>query len=433
MEQDLEIPSTLFAPPVKGSITVLAKSQIGFMSMFALPLFRSVSEIMPEMQFAVDQMESNKKVWEGKLVDAEHAEKSKQDVEEMSGVPSLNQTTTDEQPHVSENVGSPSSNMPQFITTDSDAEAAQIEPTSQEALQPNFDTRTDIFIAGGTHTYDPSRRSSLGSPHSRRSSLANSLANASSPERASRRSSGAFPSTANQQFQPLGHSRPSSMTVPSSQLHLAFDPAIPRKSFDTDLEAAGASDRRRSNNSIVAVVVTSSSSSTIQEGPKHDKDRHSNEGRSTPTTTHHSSNGSTNHSRYSKRHSSVLSEDNRYSQATNFTTNVPYSPSTQATSLLSLASKEDDSMNGSSSQAHSSSLSLGPHGGYKTGFVAGLDGNSGDERMGAKGYPLPNGGEDPNFGNGTSISETVRKLSKRPSRFRLGWWKKGRRSSDRSE
>ncbi|CUS06672.1 unnamed protein product, partial [Tuber aestivum] len=67
MESDLGIPSSLVAPPVTGSVLALAKSQVGFMTLFALPLFVSLSEVMPEMQFSVDVLTENKAMWQAEI------------------------------------------------------------------------------------------------------------------------------------------------------------------------------------------------------------------------------------------------------------------------------------------------------------------------------------------------------------------------------
>ncbi|RFU23611.1 hypothetical protein B7463_g12727, partial [Scytalidium lignicola] len=66
MEVDLCIPTALFAPPVR-EIIELGKSQIGFMNMFAIPLFQCVTYVMPHMAFCVDELLKNKSAWESKI------------------------------------------------------------------------------------------------------------------------------------------------------------------------------------------------------------------------------------------------------------------------------------------------------------------------------------------------------------------------------
>ena len=45
----------------------MGESQIGFMNIFARPLFQNVTEILPAMQFSVDELKNNKSIWEGKI------------------------------------------------------------------------------------------------------------------------------------------------------------------------------------------------------------------------------------------------------------------------------------------------------------------------------------------------------------------------------
>ncbi|RDA86748.1 hypothetical protein CP532_4178 [Ophiocordyceps camponoti-leonardi (nom. inval.)] len=68
MENDLKIKSSLLAPPKK-DMASLAKAQLGFMNMFAIPLFQGVADIIPAMQYTVDELEINKKLFEQKLDD----------------------------------------------------------------------------------------------------------------------------------------------------------------------------------------------------------------------------------------------------------------------------------------------------------------------------------------------------------------------------
>ncbi|KAL7779114.1 hypothetical protein CFE70_008617 [Pyrenophora teres f. teres 0-1] len=73
MEQELEMPSCLFGgPPVREDVIKLGESQIGFMNIFARPLFEAVADILPAMRFAVDEMLINKDIWEKKIHDERH-------------------------------------------------------------------------------------------------------------------------------------------------------------------------------------------------------------------------------------------------------------------------------------------------------------------------------------------------------------------------
>ncbi|KAI4653725.1 hypothetical protein J4E93_001492 [Alternaria ventricosa] len=77
MEEELAMPSCLFGgPPVREDVIKLGESQIGFMNIFARPLFEAVTDILPAMRFAVDEILTNKGVWESKI-DEERQRKRK--------------------------------------------------------------------------------------------------------------------------------------------------------------------------------------------------------------------------------------------------------------------------------------------------------------------------------------------------------------------
>lgn len=62
MEAELEIKTTLMAPPPKEFVE-LAQSQLNFMNLFAIPLFQGVADIIPSMQYTVDELERNKQIF----------------------------------------------------------------------------------------------------------------------------------------------------------------------------------------------------------------------------------------------------------------------------------------------------------------------------------------------------------------------------------
>jgi len=71
MEKDLGIPSSLVAAPMMGNILALAKSQTGFMSLFAIPLFKSCAEVMPALGFTVEELSLNIQKWTLTIKDCE--------------------------------------------------------------------------------------------------------------------------------------------------------------------------------------------------------------------------------------------------------------------------------------------------------------------------------------------------------------------------
>jgi hypothetical protein len=78
MEQELDMPSCLFGgPPARDDIIKLGESQIGFMNIFAMPLFEAVTDILPAMRFAVDEILANKAVWEKKIGDERQRKREK--------------------------------------------------------------------------------------------------------------------------------------------------------------------------------------------------------------------------------------------------------------------------------------------------------------------------------------------------------------------
>lgn len=66
MEDELEIRSSLMAAPKK-DILSLSNAQLGFMNMFAIPLFQGVAEIMPGMEYTVGELHANIKLFEIKV------------------------------------------------------------------------------------------------------------------------------------------------------------------------------------------------------------------------------------------------------------------------------------------------------------------------------------------------------------------------------
>ncbi|KAI1078422.1 HD-domain/PDEase-like protein [Whalleya microplaca] len=66
METEIGIVSSLIAPPKKDFMS-LATAQLGFMNMFAIPLFQGVADVLPAMRYTVDELEANKVLFETTL------------------------------------------------------------------------------------------------------------------------------------------------------------------------------------------------------------------------------------------------------------------------------------------------------------------------------------------------------------------------------
>ena len=63
MEDQLAIKSSLVAQPKKDTVS-LFRAQLGFMNLFAIPLFQGIASVMPTMQYCVDELETNKALFE---------------------------------------------------------------------------------------------------------------------------------------------------------------------------------------------------------------------------------------------------------------------------------------------------------------------------------------------------------------------------------
>lgn len=70
LELELEIPTCLFGgPPDENDLLAAAQSQKGFMNLFGFPLFKGISEVMPNISCTLSELQHNKEVWERRIVD----------------------------------------------------------------------------------------------------------------------------------------------------------------------------------------------------------------------------------------------------------------------------------------------------------------------------------------------------------------------------
>jgi hypothetical protein len=146
MEQELQMPSCLFGgPPVRDDIIKLGESQIGFMNIFARPLFEAVTDILPEMRFAVDEILTNKGIWEGKIDEAR--KKKRKNPNFSLGLPPST-FSADPMP-------SPRSNVPMKVSSPPVASGLSKSPLSNETGRRGSSGSFHAVLAG-------SRRSSLG-------------------------------------------------------------------------------------------------------------------------------------------------------------------------------------------------------------------------------------------------------------------------------
>lgn len=75
MEKELNMPTCLFGgAPDPTDALKLAESQLGFMNIFARPLFEGVSVILPKMDFTLAELSVNKAIWKERI-EAENSRK----------------------------------------------------------------------------------------------------------------------------------------------------------------------------------------------------------------------------------------------------------------------------------------------------------------------------------------------------------------------
>ncbi|KAI1168100.1 hypothetical protein F5B18DRAFT_348235 [Nemania serpens] len=77
MEDAIGIPSSLISRPKKDFIS-LAKAQLGFVKLFAIPLFQGVAEVLPQMQYTVLEIERNTRYFEEAVEKIPHMPEERQ-------------------------------------------------------------------------------------------------------------------------------------------------------------------------------------------------------------------------------------------------------------------------------------------------------------------------------------------------------------------
>lgn len=97
MEKELEIQTSLMAPPLMERASQF-RSQLNFMNMFAIPLFKGVAEVLPAMSYCVSELMVNSDLFQQKIAEAlakAHPERrtSRQDAP-MKIAPALSRSQT---------------------------------------------------------------------------------------------------------------------------------------------------------------------------------------------------------------------------------------------------------------------------------------------------------------------------------------------------
>lgn len=218
METEVGIPTTLFGgPPVPHDIIKLANSQIGFMNIFARPLFEAVTDILPAMVFAVDEMKENQMIWKGKIMEAKaepHRKlKKKRSSDGFLSPRSGSPNRSAIQPEQSHPEGFPASHTSSQLPLVPNSQIIETPRESRRGSAGSITYLLGVPESGSPRpAHDTSRRSSLGYTFSYGSPAHDSTS-------FSRRSSGAFPGASI--FNPSVSRRRSSNSLPS-QLHLGI-------------------------------------------------------------------------------------------------------------------------------------------------------------------------------------------------------------------
>ncbi|KAL8939333.1 MAG: hypothetical protein Q9211_002787 [Gyalolechia sp. 1 TL-2023] len=322
MEDDLGMATTLFGgPPELGNLAKLASSQTGFMNIFARPLFQAVSDILPGMAFAVEEMKTNQHIWKQKIQEQMPTKAKQNSVSSESFLSprSVSPSRSFTQPELSHPEGLPASQVSSRVLRSS---------TIHESEEPRHASATPVSpssdLLAQTHSQD-SRRSSLGGHLGHSGSVID-------PNSSSGRPSGTYLSGHGMPALPSTR-RPSATSPGQLQLGVGTDSSL--RPYPTSLAAENIQPGRRSSDGTQtnASTVTSEAGSqniailgggggTTRKGSKSsDGDQTFGQQRSVAYTM-------ARHSPYSthERHSS--------GGHTSRSQSVPYSPTeTQATSV----------------------------------------------------------------------------------------------------
>ena len=377
------------------------------MNIFAYPLFKAVSDVLPSMTFAVSQMDANRETWKEKVLHQNmQREEEQEEAKKLSTVPDRLLSTA------SGSTSSPSSKL--------DLAYSESLPTSHSSSQRPLSLEPSVAVGG----QEP-RRASASSIQSETSG-SRSRAQVQDPQKPS---SGQHPNHVRGPTRRPGNTSPS-----QTQFNSAPDPRIRgsisgsasenvpperRESIDTLSQSnmsAVTSDAGSRNVSVTggggSITHRNSKGSKSSEGDPHLQFQQ----RSTPYSMNHAS---ARHSPYSvhERHSS--------GGHTTRSQSVPYSPTeTQATSITD---ESDDKSSQVRERCQSPTLSKGMPG------VVNVE-NPGSSRSrahtdGSKGVDVKT--SVVNGIGGIHSNSGSRLVNKKSSRF-LNFWKKSRKAAESS-
>jgi 3',5'-cyclic-nucleotide phosphodiesterase len=219
MENQVGMETTLFGgPPELGNVLKLANGQIGFMGIFAHPLFASVTDVIPAMGFAAAEIIKNKGVW---ITRIEH-EKRKQQLMNEGGftdgaVSPRSQSPAPRKLDKVHTANSPSTGY--FPTSPLRHASNPPSPVQQQVKNSRDSSKTTMSQMMATDAF-PQKQSDAPiwkSPFTENGTT-NASNNDSVPQEVTPTSSGVFPSAKShhEPQRPVPQTRKSSNTVPRS-------------------------------------------------------------------------------------------------------------------------------------------------------------------------------------------------------------------------
>ena len=430
MEKDVGIPTTLFGgPPELGNLIKLGNSQNSFMNIFARPLFEAVTDILPAMEFAVDEMKANQEIWTERIKkqtlkeDAMGTKKHRSSevlLSPRSGSPDRPAS----QPELSHPEGLPAS---QPIETSPTGQTAHSVDDPRRASTSSVPYHLS-FSDSGNQSQDTSRRSSLGrslnqvnsnpdaASYSRRSSGASPVASTSHATVTTRRLNNSSPSQLQLGLNADSRSHPASSVT-------AFENIQPkgRASEDTLSQTAFSGTGLSTNESRPGSRGSAGAGDISRRGSKGDD---TDNWRSNRFTTNTIVGRPSAHSVHHRSSSGAHTNNTNVSQST------PYSPTgTQATSVLTVDSDEKSSQSRLDSWMNPERKGMPevvnleqPGNGHRSGSAAGLDGA---KDVDVKTSVMNNGSIRGGGGH-------QRVVGRKGSRFNFNFWKKRGKSVETS-
>ena len=430
MEKDVGIPTTLFGgPPELGNLIKLGNSQNSFMNIFARPLFEAVTDVLPAMSFAVNEMKANQEIWTEKikrqtLKEDARGSKKQRSSEVLLSPRSGSPDRPASQPEFSHPEGLPAS---QPLETSPIAQATQSADEPRRASASSIPPHLGSFDSGA-QSQNTSRRSSLGrslnhvtpnpdaTSYSRRSSGASPAASTSHATVTTRRLNNSSPS----QLQ-LGLSADLRSQAGSSMTTSENTQPKGRASEDTLSQTALFGNGLSINESRRGSRESAGAGDISRRGSKGDETENWRSNRFTTNTIVGRPYAHSNHHR---------SSSGAHTNNTNMSHSTPYSPTgTQATSVLTVDSDEKSSQSRLDGWANPESRGMPDvvnlerlGNGHRPGTAARLDGG---KDVDVKTSVLNNGSV-------RDVGGHQRVVGRKGSRFNFNFWKKKGKSVEAS-